>query len=149
MEKIMLALFQSNLQSCAWTRIFPSVQNPKQRNDEVEKQLSISVYLTSLVDPLGPLELFHQDGTQMVSFDFIVKRAPDIFQVIAEKFPKTLGNQMESWDKTKNQFSNSVNSGTYERPGRYKNFFEALFYEILIFRRACSSQIHMTTLLNK
>ncbi len=84
-----------------------------------------------------------------MSYDFVAKRAPDIFQVIAEKFPKALEKRMQSWDKTKDRFLNSVNSGTYERSGRYKNFFEALFHEILMFRRAFSSQIHTLTLLKK
>lgn len=56
---------------------------------------------------------------------------------------------MQSWDKTKDQFLNSVNSGTYERSGRYKNFFEALFHQILMFRRAFSSQIHTLTQLKR
>ena len=84
-----------------------------------------------------------------MSCDFVAKRAPDIFIVIAEKFPKALKEQMESWNKTKDQFLNSVNSGTYERAGRYKNFFEALFHQILMFRKSFCTQIHTLTQLKK
>ena len=103
----------------------------------------------TVVELLGPVELFNQSGRQLNSFDFVAKRAPDIFIVLAEKFPKELKVQMESWNKTKDQFLNSVNSGTYEHAGRYKNFFETLFHQILMFRKSFCNQIHTLAQLKK
>ena len=73
-------------------KLVPSRQfeNPKKRNYEVEIQLPIPVYLTSLIELLGSLKLSKQNGMKRMGFDFVAKRAPDIFKVIAEKFPKAL-----------------------------------------------------------
>ena len=91
--------------------------------------------------------LFKQTYREREDVNFVIERADAIFEHLKSRFPDTLSEQHEKWQRKKSIYNEELRNATNtQHPRAYQNFFDQLQREIFEYRRLFRSNSKLLSL---